>query len=380
MKLVPGRVAVTCGLTLCALAGPGASQQIPGVDSLITRRMAEAHIPGLAAALIDSGRVIWSGTYGFADVAAQTPVTDSTPFQIASVSKTVTASVLMTLYAADRFRLDDDIDRYLPFAVRNPSHPAVPITFRQLLIHRSSIDDNMKFYGPLWGKANGDVLTPLGTYLRDYLTPSGRDYSRANFLAASPGDTTSYCNTCYALLGYLAEVISGVPFARLSDSVLFRPLGLKETHWFARDFPDNRVATPHRFAGDSGYIAYGQNGYPDWPAGTLRTSIRDLARFLTMYLDAGVADGRRIIAAGVVETMAPPDLHAGFLTWWPFGVRTGEVLYSHNGGDNGVRTTMAFSRRWKRGVIILTNGESSVDQLAGELYSRMQQSRRPGGS
>ncbi|MEP7346601.1 MAG: serine hydrolase domain-containing protein [Gemmatimonadaceae bacterium] len=368
-----GRTAVTCGLLLCALAAPCAAQGIPGVDSLIARRMADAHIPGLAAALLDSGRVIWTGTYGYADIAARTSVTDSTPFQIASVSKTITATVLMTLNAAGRFRLDDDINKYLPFAVRNPSHPTIPITFRQLLNHRSSIADNMKFYGPFWSKANGDVLTPLRTYLRGYLTPGGRDYSKSNFLAAAPGDSTSYCNTCYALIGYLAEVISGVPFADLSESVLFKPLGMRDTHWFARDFSRNGPATPHRFAADTGYIAYGQNGYPDWPAGTLRTSIRDLARFLSMYVNRGLADGKRIVAASVVTTMAPSDLHAGFLTWWPFGVKTGEVLYSHNGGDNGVRTTMAFSPRGMRGVIILTNGEASIEQLAGEIYVRMRE-------
>jgi len=339
--------------------------------------MAEQHIPGLAAALVDSGRVIWLGAYGFADVAAGRRATDSTPFQIASVSKTVTATLLMTLQAEGRFDLDDDIDRYLPFRVRNPSHPAVPITVRQLLNHRSSIKDNMAFYGPLWGQSNGDDLTPLDTYLRSYLTPGGKDYSLENFLEVAPGDSTLYCNTCYALIGYLAQVISGVPFTKLSDSVLFRPLGMRETHWFAKDFAANGPATPHRYAADTGFVAHGQNGYPDWPAGTLRTSIRDLARFLVMYLDDGMAGGQRVIPASVVEQMAPADLRNGFLTWFPFGVSTGDVLLSHGGGDVGVRTFLALSRRGKRGVIVLTNGETTVGQLAGELYVRLLESRRP---
>ena len=91
--------------------------------------------------------------------------------------------------------------------------------------------------------------------------------------------------------------------------------------------------------------------------------------------DAGVADGKRIIAPTVMNTMAPSDMHTGFLTWWPFGVSTGEVLYMHNGGDNGVRTIMAFSRRGKRGVIILTNGEGTVDHLAAEIYVRLVERR-----
>ena len=354
----------------------GRAQVVPGVDSVIAQRMTVGHIPGLVAALIDSGRVIWKGAYGLSNVGARTAATDSTPFQIASVSKTITGTVLMMLHAERRFRLDDDVNAFLPFRVRNPNHPAVPITFRELLIHRSSIADNMKFYGPLWGASKGDNLTPLGTYLRDYLTPKGHDYDAANFLATQPGDTTVYCNTCYALLGYLTEVISGVPFARLSDSLLFKPLGMRDTHWFVRDFPAGTPATPYRYAKDTGWVAYGQNGYPDWPAGTLRTTLRDLTRFLTVYVNGGSTNDRQVIPSSVINEMAPLDLHTGFLTWWPVGVRTGAVLYAHNGGDNGVRTTMAFTRQDGRGVIVLTNGEASVDQLAADLYSRMVESRR----
>jgi len=377
MKVISLSSLAMCTALVGAAPRCAHAQVVPGVDSVIARRMSIGHIPGLVAALIDSGRVIWQGAYGLSNVAARTPATDSTPFQIASVSKTITGTVLMMLHAERRFRLDDDINAYLPFRVRNPRYPTVPITFRELLIHRASIDDNMKFYRPLWGASNGDNLTPLGTYLRDYLTPEGRDYDAANFLAVAPGDTTKYCNTCYALLGYLAEVISGVPFARLSDSLLFKPLGMRDTHWFVKDFTAATPATPYRYAKDTGWVAYGQNGYPDWPAGTLRTSLRDLSRFLTTYVNGGAMNGRQVIPSSAINEMAPPDLHAGFLTWWPLGVRTGGVLYAHNGGDNGVRTTMAFTRQDRRGVIVLTNGEASVDQLAGELYSRMVESRRP---
>ncbi|MBL8989540.1 MAG: beta-lactamase family protein [Gemmatimonadetes bacterium] len=369
----PARTFVWFAVLLSMLAGRADAQRIPGLDSLIAKRMAEAHIPGLAAALIDSGRVVWTGTFGYADVGSKTRVTDSTPFQIASVSKTITATILMTLYAAGRFGLEDDVNRYLPFSVRNPSHPTAPITFRQLLNHRSSIADNMTFYGPYWSKSNGDVRTPLGSYLENYLSPKGRDYAAANFLKAAPGDTTQYCNTCYALIGFLAERISGQPFAALSAATLFEPLGMRETHWFASDFAPNVPATPHRYAADTGFVGYGQNGYPDWPAGTLRTSIRDLARFLAMYASGGVADGKRVLAASVVTTMAPSDLHGGFLTWWPLGVSNGEVLYNHGGGDNGVRTTMAVAPGGKRAVVILTNGEVQVEQLAAEIYARMRE-------
>jgi len=258
--------------------------------------MGELHIPGLVAAAVDSGRVVWVRAYGLANVGSSEPATDTTPFMIASVSKTITASVIMSLHADGRFKLDDDVNEYLPFPVRNPNHPASPITFRHLLRHRSSIADNGDFYAPFWGEATGDPTTTLGSYLRDYLTPTGASYDREkNFLETAPDERESYCNTCYALIGFLAAEISGLPFERLSDEVLFTPLEMTRTAWFLRDFAGTGLAMPYRFVADSGYVAYGQNGYPDWPAGQLRTTITDFARFLSVYADGGDFNGQTVI-------------------------------------------------------------------------------------
>ena len=346
--------------------------QAGAVDSLITERMTRDHIAGLAAAVIDSGRVVWTGVYGYSDVKARTRVTDSTPFQLASVSKPVTGTILMTLFGAGRFRLDDDVNAHLPFRVRNPAFPDSTITFRQLLIHRSSVADNRAFYGPLWSKANGDNTVPLATYLREYLSPDGKDYSaKNNFLTTAPNGASRYCNTCYALIGYLSERISGKPFEQFAREAIFEPLGMRESAWFVRDLPGKDVAMPHRWAKDTGFVASGQNGYPDWPAGTMRSSIRDLARFLSVYTQGGTYNGRQVIPASAIQAMAPEDFHLGFLTWFLDATAAREIWYGHEGGDIGVRTYMGFTHRGKRGVIVLTNGEAGVKALGEEIASRV---------
>lgn len=350
----------------CSPAGRGQDIRL---DELITAKMEELHIPGLVAAAVDSGRVVWVGTYGFANVADAEPVTTNTPFMIASVSKTITASVLMSLHANGQFRLDDDINDYLPFSVRNPNYPTSPITFRHLLRHRSSIADNGDFYGPFWSEATGDPTTSLGSYLRDYLTPGGTSYEPdKNFLETGPNERQSYCNTCYALLGLLAEEISGTPFERLSEEVLFTPLEMSQTAWFLRDLTGTEPAMPYRYAADSGYVAYGQNGFPDWPAGQLRTSITDIARFLSIYADGGEFKGQPVIDASTIETLTPLTPEVGYHTWFQLGLRGGEVLYAHGGGDIGVRTMVAFRRRGGRGVVVLTNGEAPVEGIVEEIY------------
>ena len=139
---------------------------------------------------------------------------------MASVTKIITATTLMQLHAQGKFNLDDDVNGYLPFELRNPNFPGQPITFAQLLRHRSSIRDNRESYMPLWTKANGDPDTVLGEYLQGYLELDGELCDKKNFFPFMPGADSKYCNTCYALLGYLAERISGRPFQQYTQEAL----------------------------------------------------------------------------------------------------------------------------------------------------------------
>ena len=151
-------------LILLSSTRPISAQE--SVDTVITRAMTAGKIPGLAGAIVQDGKIAWIGTYGFANVEAKRPVR-RTEFHIASTSKPFTTVLLMQLHAAGKFRLHDDINRYLPFSVRNPASPDEPITFEMLLQHRSSIRDNPTFYEPLWSGGKGDSPIALGDYLRN---------------------------------------------------------------------------------------------------------------------------------------------------------------------------------------------------------------------
>jgi CubicO group peptidase (beta-lactamase class C family) len=138
------------------------------LDSFITAKMEQYHFPGLQAVIVKDDQIIWKGAYGYANIAQNRLVTDSTLFYIASVSKTVTATALMQLWEQGLFNLDDDVNDYLPFPVRNPNHPNVPITFRMLLTHTSGIMENNNVLNSslTWGE---DSPIPLDTFL-DHIT------------------------------------------------------------------------------------------------------------------------------------------------------------------------------------------------------------------
>jgi|GEM_PF-803818 len=329
------------------------------LDSFLIAFMSTNHVPGLAACIIKKDSIVWQGYYGYADISKNKPVTDSTIFMLASVSKTIMATALMQLYEAGRFQLDDSVNGYLPFSVRNPYHPSVPITFKMLLTHTSSIQDN---YGAM-PYVIGDDTMPLGTYLHEYFTPGGIYYSPSlNFYTYVPGTTWNYSNIGATLAGYLVEVISGVPFDRYCRDSVFSRLQMPNTAWFLRDLDTTRIARPYTYSSGT-YIDNGLYGYPDYPDGQLRTTVASLARFLMANMNWGELEGSRILDSSIVRLMRTvyvptcPGLYSDNqwgLIWFK-EKWSGYGLWGHTGGDAGVATSIWLSESDTTGVLFLSN-------------------------
>ena len=247
-------------------------------------------IPGLAASIIKDGEIYWTGAYGFANIEDSIEVTDSTLFMLASTSKTVTGVALMQLWEKGLFDLDDDINNYLPFEVHNPNFPDSVITFRMLLTHTSSINDNwsvMPYYV-------GDSPIPLGQYLEDYLVPGGAYYYPANYNNFAPGTTWDYCNIAVALVGYLVERLTAGNFSTYTKDSIFIPLEMNETAWFLSELDTTHIARPYTYSGGN-YQAHAHYGYSDYPSGQLRTSTLQLSKFLTAFMQGGEINNTRIL-------------------------------------------------------------------------------------
>jgi CubicO group peptidase (beta-lactamase class C family) len=268
------------------------------LDSSLIAIMSTNHIPGLAACIVKKDSIVWQGYYGYADISMSRPVTDSTIFYLASISKTITATALMQLYEQGKFQLDDSINAYLPFQVRNPMFLGTPITFQMLLTHTSSIQDN-------WNAMPwqfGDYPMSLGTYLQKYLTPGGEYYYPSlNFYTYAPGTTWNYSNIGAALAGYLVEVISGVPFDKYCRDSIFTPLGMSHTAWFLRDLDTTLIARRYTYSGT--YIDDGLSGCAYYPCGQLMTTAASLARFLIANINGGELNGSRILHNSTVHLM-----------------------------------------------------------------------------
>lgn len=333
-----------------------------GLDSTILDIMQSENCPGVAAAVVWGGEVIWHNEYGLAYDYPPIPVTESTYFQIRSISKSVTGAALMQLYENVLFDLDDEINQYLPFQVNNPQcDPLVEaITFRQILTHTSSILGISEGFG-IYGAADPEI--PLGEFLEDYLVPGGEYYSEDHYHSIlCPGQEFIYSGINTGLAANLIEHMAGVPFPDYCRDSIFLPLGMTGTSWFFSDFDTMQIALPEPYGHSSGL---------NYPPISLITTAPQLAQFLIAFLEYGEANGTRILDSSTVELMT--SVHACCN-----GNSTGQGLFfyrlsilgfdfwGHTGaGMNSMFFCRGCANGTGSGVVVLTRGpqDSPVDDL-----------------
>lgn len=341
------------------------------VDTFIENYMTAHHLPGISACVIKDGKVAWAKAYGLADVANNKPVTLNTIFMLASVSKTITGDALMNEWERGAFQLDDSINSILPWSVRNPNFPNVPITVRQLLTHTSSINDNWNIFDAY--QVYGDSPYLLGDFMHDYLVPGSINYdSLQNFYNYSPGDSANYCNAAVALCGYLVKRLSNVSFNQYCIDSIFTPLCMDNTSWMLSGIADTTmVARPYLY-NNGAYEDQNLYGFPDFPDGQLRTTALSLAKFLLMNMQYGRFDNVRILDSSTVVNMRTaqyPLLDNGQgLIWYKYDWN-GRVIWGHSGGYDGCGSEMWMDSAKNEGVIILCNRDADTfDPILNQLF------------
>lgn len=335
---------------------------------------------GMGACLIKDGAITWEGYYGYANLEEKKPLDRKTIFHLASLSKTMTATALMQLHEKGLFKLDDDINGYLPFTVRNPNFPDKPITFRMLLTHTSGFADvgpasnrfGNIFHMGVWG----DSPIPLREFVPEVFTPGGKYYAAELFSTFEPGTRHEYSNIAFSLIGYLVERIAKQDFSEFCKENIFTPLEMNDTGWHLSDLDTTRVIYTYIIAPSDtlSYRTVRPFGLPGYPEGMLRTTTRDFANFLTAFMNRGAFKGRRILKPETVDLMLSPQglsnvpsrsfpvIDLG-LTWIINDV-DGEPLYSMNGFSGSIFANAYFSTKDKFAILYYATG-ISMQNMAG---------------
>ena len=344
-------------------AQPSASDARRALDGIVEQRMKEAGLVGVGAAIIVNKRVVWTKGYGFADKEHAVPFTPDTIMNIGSISKTFTGVALMRAVQEGKLVLDEDINTYLPFKVINPFFPNDRITLRQIATHTSGITDRSPIYEGTY-HYGGDSPEPLGDFLKNYFVPTGKYYTKDNFLDVRPDTFREYSNIAAGLAGYIVELAFGEKLNVSTRRYIFEPLKMNNTGWFLSEIvPANHSRL---YVAQSGMAIpiqlYGGTTYPD---GGVRTSVADLSTFFIALLSDGEYEGARILEKRFAEEMLrfqytdsnkPENVilnekNSGI--FW--SSKKNVTRIGHGGSDPGVRTEMLADLSRDVGVILFTN-------------------------
>jgi CubicO group peptidase (beta-lactamase class C family) len=332
-------------------------QALSTLDLNILAVMNEQHIPGVAACAVKNGAVVWTESYGYADLEQNISVTSDTIFMLGSLSKIVTGIAFMQLFENGHIDLDDDINEYLPFEVVSPYYPETSITPRMLLSHVSGIRDNWLILGPLEVSGMDSPLS-LENFTQNYLTPAGTLYSSSNFNDAEPGTEYEYTNVGSTLIAYLVEVVSNTTFEDYCQLNIFQPIGMNETSWFLENLDENKMAMPYLHTG-TGFVPYGHYSSAVYPCGFMRTSVRQQAQLLSILMAGGTIDDTTLLSNTTLQLMMTQHYPALAPNYGFYFQKSG-VLWGHGGSGPGVTTRMFFYPETQEGVIIMMNLENHV--------------------
>ncbi|WP_425302354.1 serine hydrolase [Nocardia neocaledoniensis] len=322
------------------------------LDELAGSLMDSSHIPGMAVAVVHGGKTVYAKGFGVREAGRDDKVDADTVFQLASVSKSVAATVVAHEVGAGTVAWETPVVSKLPsFALSDPAVTA-QLTIGDLLAHRSGLPDHA-----------GDRLEDLG-------------YDRAAILEKlrlEPLDpfriTYHYTNFGFTAGAEAVAAAAGVPWEQLSADVLYEPLGMTSTSSRFDDFQ----ARPNRAVGhmevDGSWVAKEVRD-PDAqsPAGGVSSSVNDMARWLAMLLGNGTANGATIAPAeALLPAITPqvisspasaPQSRAGN---YGFGFNAsvssaGRTSYSHSGAFAlGAATTFLVIPSADVAIVALTN-------------------------
>lgn len=274
------------------------------------------------------GKVIFSRSYGMADLEWNVPNSPATKFNIASMTKQFTAAAILLLEDRGKLKTDDLVKKYLTDAPTSWDK----ITIHHLLTHTSGISDDAAKYEP---------GTPDKLIFRD--VP----------LTFQPGEQWAYTDLGYMVLGYLIEKISGQTYEAFVQENIFKPLAMHDSGMFSNDTVIPRRATGY-WPGDNGIENADR---PDWrigfSAGSLYSTTQDLLRW-----EEGLFGGKVLTPASLHKMTTP------FKSDYACGLHVnrvgGHLMIEHDGNNIGYNSDMAYYPEERIAVIVLANLNGTV--------------------
>ncbi len=292
--------AVAALMPVAALAGPVAREAveaaIPEMVAMAEGLVAEGAVPGLAIAVVHDDEVVYLGGFGVREVGKPETVDPDTVFQIASMSKPISSTVVARLVTEGLVDWDSRIVELNPqFALHDP-YPTAEVTLTDLFSHRSGLPGT-----------SGDDLEAIG-YDREAIMARLRLVPPSSSFRAG----YAYSNAGLTQGGLAAAMAAGEDWETVAEERLFAPLGMASTSYRHDDFlaRENR-AELHVRPGGAWEALVKRDPDAQAPAGGVSSTVRDLAEWMRLELGRGSYGGERIIAADAIAATHAPLISRG---------------------------------------------------------------------
>jgi CubicO group peptidase (beta-lactamase class C family) len=343
------------------------------IDSLVAAELAKRPVGSVTVGVVSGKSLVWSKSFGEADMEKKTPADADTVYRIGSISKMFAALMLEQLVEANKVHLSDPVEKYFPELklVQDRFANAPAITLIQLATHTSGL-----------GREPDNTDT--------YVTGAVADWEKTLIAALphthytlEPGTRYSYSNIGYAILGAALSRAAGEPYLEYVPKHIFQPLGM--TH---SALERNSQMMPHLA---KGYQVMGPNsvdavtaqrehetgrGYKV-PNGAIYTTVGDLARFASFLMGQGPENVLKTPSLERFQLQSIVPANMGLTSGYGIGFeverRENYVAFGHSGGVAGYTSDLLMNRKTGVGVIVLSSGAvnpGSVSRQALDLLSK----------
>ncbi len=317
-------------------------------------------LPGIVVGVVSDQQLVWAKGFGYADVKAKIPMSPETKFRMASHSKLFTAIAVMQLREEGKLRLDDPVEKYLPWFKAAPAgDDDGQITIEQLLSHSSGLQREAGDHWVSYEFPTADQLKRLYADRKAAFAPSVR---------------WKYSNLAYAVAGMVIEQVAAQPWANYVDRNIFQSLAMTSSSVdknvsglavpYGRRMPDgSREVLP--FVDARGMAA----------ATGITSNVNDMARFVSANFRTGARGGAQVVSSGSWREMqrvrsVEENWTSGSGLGYDVSRINNRTWTGHGGGYPGNTTQTLIQLDDKVGIIVLTNtNDSNPGDIARQLIA-----------
>lgn len=288
----------------------------------------DAGVPGCGLSVSYKGKTMYTGYRGFADIESSQKIDKNTLYRIASCTKNITATAVMTLYEQGKLLLNDPVSNYLPsfkdicYQTLDGSGEIVikktsePLTIKHLLTMTSGIPYMGK--GSLTSTAYLDSIGTMSDMYKYTLYELAEKISNVP-LDFDPGTHWRY-GMSYDVLGVVVEAVSGMKFSQYLKKMIFEPLGMEHTTFYCSKEMEKDLAKiyfykngKHTYFPREPNITETNGNKLESGGGGLLSTLEDLAKFATMWAQSGIYNDKRILGSQTIRLMRKNHLTGGAL-------------------------------------------------------------------